>query len=321
VIHHASVASARSIDVTDAHAGQTLAAVVKGLVEGAAWSKARELCASGRVTIDGTVERDGARRVRAGERIEVDPEGRRRGTSGLSEDDVLHVDDDIIVVRKHPGLLTCPYEDGDKDTLSDRTRALLKRRFGARDPMVGVVQRLDKDTSGVLVFARNMKSKRALEDQLRAHTVVRRYLAICHGLVPSGRIESEIVQNRGDGLRGSWGIRPGHRGQPPDDAKRCVTHLAQLEVLNGATLVGCRLETGRQHQIRIHVSEAGHPLVGESVYIRDYAGPRIEAERPMLHATVLGLVHPRTGRYFELEDPAPADFQACRARLRLRDRH
>lgn len=315
------MATTRTIEVTAEHAGVTLAAVVRALVAGAPWSKARELCASGRVSVDGAVERDAARRVRLGERVEVDPEGRRLGSSGLAEEDVLHLDDDVIVVRKRPGILTCPYEDGDKDTLSDRVRAFLKRQKGARDPMVGVVQRLDKDTSGILVLARNMKSKRALEDQLRAHTVVRRYLAIAHGDVPSGRIESEIVQNRGDGLRGSWGMRPGHRGPPPDEARRCVTHVERLQPLKGATLIACRLETGRQHQIRIHLSEAGHPLVGEPVYIRDFEGERIPAERPMLHATLLGFAHPRTGQHVQFEDPVPADFEACLARLSVRDRH
>jgi 23S rRNA pseudouridine1911/1915/1917 synthase len=313
--------SARSIEVTSEHAGQTLAAIVRVLVVGAPWSKAKELCASGRVTVDGDVARDGARRMQAGERVEVDPEGRRKTSGGLADEDVLLLDDDVVVVRKRSGILTCPYEDGDKDTLSDRVRSFLKRRHGARDPMVGVVQRLDKDTSGVLVFARNMKSKRALEDQLRAHTVVRRYLAIAHGDVPSGTIESEIVQNRGDGLRGSWGTRSKHQGPPPGDAKRCVTHIERLARLSGATSIACRLETGRQHQIRIHLSEAGHPLVGEQVYIRDFDGPRIEAERPMLHATLLGFEHPRTGDHVQLEAPAPADFAACLARLALRDRH
>ncbi len=311
----------KTIEVSGEQAGQTLAAVVRVLLEGAPWSRARELCASGRVTVDATVERDGARRLRAGERVDVDPEGRRRTTGGLQDEDVLHLDDDVVVVRKHPGILTCPYEDGDKDTLSDRVRALLKRRYSAPDPMVGVVQRLDKDTSGILVFARNMKSKRALEEQLRAHTVLRRYLAIAHGTVQSGRIESEIMQNRGDGLRGSWGRRPGHRGSPPPDAKRCVTHVERLSLLEGASLVACRLETGRQHQIRIHLSEAGHPLVGEAVYVRDFTEPRIAADRPMLHATLLGFSHPRTGQLLSLEDPAPADFEACLVRLRSAGRH
>jgi 23S rRNA pseudouridine1911/1915/1917 synthase len=94
--------------------------------------------------------------------------------------------------------------------------------------------------------------------------------------------------------------------------------VKRLEILRGASLVECRLRTGRQHQIRIHLSEAGHPLVGERVYIRDYEGPRIEAPRPMLHATELGFVHPRTEERIRFEEPAPGDFAEVLSRLRKR---
>src|SRR5690606_29457894 len=96
----------------------------------------------------------------------------------------------------------------------------------------------------------------------------------------------------------------------PSDAKRAVTHVRALERLAGATLVECRLETGRQHQIRIHLSEAGHPLVGETVYVRGFAGPRIEAPRPMLHALELAFDHPRTGERVRFEKAPPEDFRA-----------
>lgn len=308
---------ARTIEATDA--GQTVAAMVRALVPEASWNRARELCATGRVTLDGEIARDGAARVRAGQRVEVDPHGKRRIEGALGDDDILFADADVIVVRKPPGILTCPYEDGDRGTLVDRVRAYLRRTTKAKDPVVGVVQRLDKDTSGILVFGRSMRGKRALEAQLRAHTVLRRYVAIVHGEARGeASIRTEIVQDRGDGLRGSWGTRPSHRGEVPSDAKHAVTHVRALEVLRGATLVECRLETGRQHQIRIHLSEAGHPLVGEPVYIRDYQGPRIEAPRPMLHARELGFEHPADGRMGHWDDPPPADFEACLASLRAR---
>src|SRR6266699_1747515 len=99
-------------------------------------------------------------------------------------------------------------------------------------------------------------------------------------------------------------------------AKRSVTHIRPIAGLVGATLVECRLETGRQHQIRIHLSELGHPLVGERVYIRDYSGRKIEAMRPMLHARTLGFVHPRTGERMSFEREAPDDVRAMIASLR-----
>jgi 23S rRNA pseudouridine1911/1915/1917 synthase len=106
------------------------------------------------------------------------------------------------------------------------------------------------------------------------------------------------------------------KGEAPIEARRSVTHVTPIERLIGATLVECRLETGRQHQIRIHLSELGHPLVGERVYIRDYAGPKIEAMRPMLHARTLGFVHPRTAERIAFDREPPADFQATIESLR-----
>ena len=118
-------------------------------------------------------------------------------------------------------------------------------------------------------------------------------------------------------MRGSYRTFPAsRRATAPIDAKRSVTHIRPIADLAGATLVECRLETGRQHQIRIHLSELGHPLVGERVYVRDYAGPKIEAMRPMLHARTLGLVHPRTAERLSFQREPPADFQATLEALR-----
>jgi 23S rRNA pseudouridine1911/1915/1917 synthase len=125
-----------------------------------------------------------------------------------------------------------------------------------------------------------------------------------------------LLPDRGDGLRGSHGHFRRAKGDAPPDAKRAVTHASPIASLTRATLVECRLETGRQHQIRIHLSEVGHPLVGERVYIRDYAGPKIEAMRPMLHARTLGFTHPRTGERMVFEQEPPADFRAMVESLR-----
>jgi 23S rRNA pseudouridine1911/1915/1917 synthase len=310
----------REIVIGEQQAGATVSAVVRELYA-IPWSKARGLCESGRVRVDGAAVRDPAARVKAGARVEVDPTAPKRTKGVLSRESILHVDADVIVVSKPAGVLTLPYDETDRDTLADRTRAALRRMDRRRrDPMVGVVQRLDKDTTGVLVFARHMSAKRALEAQLREHSVTRRYLAIAHGEVRDMRRETFIVQDRGDGLRGSWGTMPFHRGPPPRDAKRAVTHVRRRERLSGATLVECRLETGRQHQIRIHLSESGHPLVGEPVYVRDFPGPRIAAPRPMLHATELAFDHPRTGERVRFEEPPPDDFEEMRRALATRAR-
>jgi 23S rRNA pseudouridine1911/1915/1917 synthase len=302
----------------EAAAGETLAALVRELAPGTSWSKARELCRSGRVWVDGERATDPARRMAAGERIEL-----RTGEPALRREPaaaVVHLDADIVVVRKPAGLLTVPFAKDDRDTLLSLTRVAVRRLESARgqeaNPSLRAVQRLDKDTSGLVVFARNVRAQRLLQEQLGEHTVTRRYLALVHGAAEDAIYDTLLVHDRGDGLRGSWGVFRPAEGNPPDGAKNATTYVSVLERLRRATLLSCSLETGRQHQIRIHLAEAGHPLVGETVYIRGWHGPIIEAPRLMLHAAVLGFIHPRTNRPVEFEDPPPADFEAVLERLR-----
>jgi 23S rRNA pseudouridine1911/1915/1917 synthase len=189
----------------------------------------------------------------------------------------------------------------------------------AHDTGLGVVHRLDRETSGLVVFTRTAQAKRELAAQFRAHDLERSYVALVHGDLGEARIESFFLEDRGDGLRGSWGAFRRARGEPPPDAKRAITYVKPLESLSEATLVECRLETGRQHQIRIHLAERGHPVVGEKVYIRDFDGPRIEAPRTMLHARTLGFAHPRSRGEARFEKEAPEDFRSRLESLR-RDR-
>jgi 23S rRNA pseudouridine1911/1915/1917 synthase len=303
--------------IDKARDGETLAAIVRVLLDGTPWSKARDLCTSGRVTIDGERALDPAMRVRRGMKIAIHQNAPRLRAGVLERERIVHIDDDVVVIDKPAGVITVPFEEDDRDTLVDQTRALLKRMDKSRvDPMLGVVQRLDKDTTGVIVFARNMSAKRSLEEQIRAHDAGRRYHAIVYGKAYSGKRESYIMQDRGDGLRGSWGTRKEHHGNPPGNAKHAVTHLVVLEALKDATLIECRLETGRQHQIRIHMSEGGHPIIGETVYVRDFRGLRFDAPRPMLHAIELAFDHPRSGERVTFTRPPPTDFQRCLASLR-----
>ncbi len=275
------------------------------------------LCASGRVRVDGERAVDAAARVREGQAVEVDENAPRVRKGTLPREAILHLDRDVVVVVKPAGVLTVPYAAGDKDTLLDQAQAALRRlpRHPQKAPL-GVVQRLDKDTTGLLVFARNLAAKRHLARQLRDREVTRRYLAIVNGSAAGATHDTMLVADRGDGLRGSWGRFRKHRGGPPREARRAITHVRVLERLAGATLIECRLETGRQHQIRIHLAEDGHPLAGEPVYIRDHAGALVDARRPMLHAETLGFTHPTTGERVELSLPPPEDFQELLERLR-----
>jgi 23S rRNA pseudouridine1911/1915/1917 synthase len=266
---------------------------------GLSWGRARTLVERGKVFVDGERVLDTAAPLRPGQSVEV-RESAPKPVARVPDDLVVYADTHVVVVRKPSGVSTVPYEEKERGTLDE----IVRRALGTRS--LGVVHRLDKETSGLLVFTRTWLAKKSLSAQFRAHTVERRYLAIAHGVVPKRTVTSSLVADRGDGLRGS--SRDPHLGQ------RAVTHVEPIETrtIGGAkaTLVSCRLETGRTHQIRIHLAEMGHPLVGERVYVRDYRGPKIDAPRVMLHAAVLGFVHPKTERTMRWEEPPPADFRA-----------
>jgi 23S rRNA pseudouridine1911/1915/1917 synthase len=177
-----------------------------------------------------------------------------------------------------------------------------------------IVQRLDKETSGLVVFARTVTAERGLGRQFHAHTVIRRYLAVVPGTVTAQRIATRLVRDRGDRRRGSTtqvGV-----------GKEAVTHVEVIERLPGYTLVGCRLETGRTHQIRIHLAELGHPVCGEKVYNRQLGREPLPdmsgVARLALHAAELGLVHPVTGDAMHWTMPLPADLTAWLEQLRGR---
>ena len=287
----------------------TLAAVVRERT-GASWSRAKKLCGDGRVRVNGERCLDPAMRVAPDAIVAVDEHGPRLERGPLSRSAIVFHDHDLVVVDKPPGMLAVADTPGNKDTLAEYARIVLQRMGGrGAEPGLGVVHRIDRDTSGLVVFARTADAKRRLAAQFRAHDIERIYHAIAHGAVPETAVETDLVLDRGDGLRGSHGHYRRARSDPPADAKRSVTRVRPIRALSGATLVECRLETGRQHQIRIHLSELGHPLVGERVYIRDYPGPRIDAPRAMLHARTLGFTHPRSGAPMTFEREPPEDFQ------------
>jgi 23S rRNA pseudouridine1911/1915/1917 synthase len=294
----------------------TVAAVVREQT-GVAWSRARKLCIEGRVTVDGQRCVDPATRVAADSVVVVDQHGPKLDRGPLPRSAIVYSDRDVVVVDKPAGMLSVADEEGNKDTLVDYTRTLLRRvdKRGVDAPL-GVVHRLDRDTSGLMMFARTADAKRVLAAAFNAHDIERIYHAIAHGDVPETRVETHLLLDRGDGLRGSYGLFRRARGDPPAESRHSVTYVKPIAALSGATLVECRLETGRQHQIRIHLSELGHPVVGERVYIRDYRGVKLEAPRTMLHARALGFAHPRTGETVRFEREAPEDFQAAVESLR-----
>jgi len=200
-----------------------------------------------------------------------------------------------------------PYERRERATLMDAVRGEWKRRgLPPAARVLHVVHRLDKDSSGILVYARTRASERALQMQFRKRQVSRVYLCLAHGRVENGAIESRLVRNRGDGLRGST-----PRGR--DEGKLAATHVRVVRAFERASLCEVRLETGRTHQIRIHLAERGHPLVGERVYIRDFqakGGRPIPSPRLMLHAASLAFDHPAEMRRISIQSGRTAEFLA-----------
>jgi 23S rRNA pseudouridine1911/1915/1917 synthase len=227
---------------------------------------------------------------------------------------VLHEDRHVLVVDKPAGLLTLPTAARERDTLLERASRYLMIRHGAARPFVGIIHRLDKDTSGALALARSPEALRAFQTLFKAHDIERQYLAVVEGTPAraSGTIDLPLVTDRGDLRRGV--------ARTPGEGRRAVTHYRVVERFGPvATLVACWLETGRTHQIRIHLAEIGHPVVGDRVY-RPRNQPRCKAQfaRQALHARTLGFDHPLTGQHVHVEAPLPADLDALIVDLRNR---
>jgi 23S rRNA pseudouridine1911/1915/1917 synthase len=301
------------------------------------WGRARDLIRRGKVTVDGETVTDPLARVREGAEITLDLAARNPRTveSALQRDAIVHLDAHVVVVEKPSGVATMPYDPagmsasiarratkpGEDTTLDERVRIAIAKRERTKGPpaALGVVHRLDKETSGLLVFTRTWQAKKELMQAFRFHHVHRRYVALVHGVAQSKTIESHFVEDRGDGLRGSVEHRKGRKHAiGSEKTQRAVTHIEVLETFPraGASLVTCTLETGRTHQIRIHLSEEGHPVLGERVYIRDWKQPEIPAPRVMLHAAELGFVHPANGREMSFTSKLPADFEEVLGSLR-----
>jgi 23S rRNA pseudouridine1911/1915/1917 synthase len=174
------------------------------------------------------------------------------------------------------------------------------------------VHRLDRHTSGLMIFARTRLAEQRLIAMFRQHTVRREYVGVCHGALQPQTIESWLVRDRGDGLRGS--LPPDATPQQMESAQHAVTHILGCKPLDEArySLFRCRLETGRTHQIRIHLSEAGHRLCGEPLYVVDRAGGQLpdcsQAPRQALHSDRLAFVHPITQKPLQFEMPWPNDL-------------
>jgi 23S rRNA pseudouridine1911/1915/1917 synthase len=316
--------------VAAADAGLTLAAFLRERLAPASWSHVQKIVRGRQVLVHGNLCTDAARRLKAGEVVKV-LEVATAPPPRADDVRIVHVDDDVVVVEKPAGVTTTRHHEEAgwparrrqlQPTLDEIVPEVLARHFAGRggrstrgrqrNPPVKAVHRIDRETSGLVVFARNVPASRILAEQFRVHTTHRRYVALVIGRATARTIRSRLVRDRGDGRRGSTG--------EADAGKEAITHVAPLEHFgDDYTLVECHLETGRTHQIRIHMAECGHSVCGERVYRPPRgraAADQSRAPRIMLHAAELGFVHPVSGAELRFSSPLPPDMQRVLAGLR-----
>jgi 23S rRNA pseudouridine1911/1915/1917 synthase len=254
----------------------------------------RQILQSGRVRVNGETEKDAKLQLDADDVVDIAQKSDRLALpSGLL---ILHEDVDVIVVFKANGLLTVATERERENT----AQAWLNTYLGARrEERIHVVHRLDRETSGVLVFAKNFHAREQLKEQFAAHTVDRVYIAIIEGVIdpPAGTIRSYLFERK-DLRMVSVDARP--------DAKLAITHYRTVKTSSAYAMLEVRLETGRKNQIRAHLSEAGHPVAGDQMY-DSTVNP---LGRLGLHAKLLGFTHPTTGKKMVFTAPLPKSFRS-----------
>ena len=296
--------------LTPEEGGQRLDAFLAGAVEGLTRSAAQKLLEEGAVTAQGRPLKK-SEKTAAGVPISVAiPEP--AAVSVVPEDiplDVVYEDGDVIVVNKPVGMVVHPAPGHPGGTLVNallyRCGSSLSGINGELRP--GIVHRIDRDTSGLIIAAKNDFAHLSLAEQLQDHSLYREYEAVCVGNLKdeSGTVDAPIFRHPTDRKKMAVNKLQG---------RRAVTHWSVLEHLNGYTHIQCRLETGRTHQIRVHMAYIGHPLLGDVVYGSKKPWPGLAGQ--CLHARRLSFIHPRTGERVTLECPLPHWFEAVLTKLR-----
>lgn len=268
-------------------------------------SQIKQLIDGGNITVNGKTEK-AKYKVKSGDVIRLEePETK---TLELRPEniplDIVYEDDDVIVINKPQGMVVHPAPGHDDHTLVNALlyHCPLSTINGTFRP--GIVHRIDKDTSGLLMVAKNDKAHRSLAKQLKDKTNIREYVALVHGRIAEdeGTINAPIGRS----------LKDRKKQAVVKDGRNAVTHFEVLKRYRDYTLVKCILETGRTHQIRVHMKYIGHPLVGDPLY-----GPKktIKGNGQFLHAGKLGFVHPTTGKLLIFEAPLPKIFQECLEKL------
>jgi len=276
-------------------------------------ARLQALIRGGLVRIDGATSK-AAHRLRGGERIEIEvpPAVEETLVPEVVPLSIVYEDDHVLVVDKPAGMVVHPGAGRSQGTLAAAILAHAPTIAGVGGPRrPGIVHRLDKDTSGLLVVAKTQLAYDDLVAQLAARTVTRRYVAVVHGRVRAaeGIVDAAIGRHPTDRVK--MAIRPAGRG------KRAVTRYRVLERFADFTFLEARLETGRTHQIRVHLASLGHPVVGDSVYGKPRARSPIPIDGYALHAAALAFVHPVFRKAIECTAPIPERIERLVSHLRL----
>jgi len=266
-------------------------------------SAAERLLAQGAVLVDGAA-RPKSHRLEGGEELDVELPAKKEQVLEPEEVDfrVAYEDEQLLVVDKPAGVVVHPAAGHASGTL---VHGLVGRVGGGEEDRPGIVHRLDRDTSGLLVVARSEEAYRRLQELVRARALERSYVALVRGRPRSwrGRIEAAIGRDRDE---------PTRQSLDTDNPREAVTHFEVAELLPGHALLSVRLETGRTHQIRVHLAALGLPVVGDPVY----GVPDQALGRQFLHARRLAFEHPFTGERIEVESPLPPELDAYLSQLR-----
>ena len=301
--------------ITDEMNGTRLDLVLSAALEDFSRSFIQKMFENGRIFVNGAVCREKKLKAASGMMVSIEiptPEKLQIDAEDIPLE-IVYEDEDVLVVNKPAGMVVHPAPGNYTGTLVNALMHHCGDELSSINGVIrpGIVHRIDKDTSGLLMVAKNDKAHNSLSQQLAQHSITRRYRAIVYSNIKEdeGTVDRPIGRDPKNRLRNAV---------TDLNSKDAVTHYRVLERFGNFTLIEAQLETGRTHQIRVHMSYLKHPLLGDELYgpVKSKTASKLGAKRQMLHAGVLGFVHPSSGEYMEFESPLPEDFEKVLEKLR-----